>query len=176
MTSNEQLRKSAISDLEWFFWQCESDLGIQSTYSSFIQACKYSTRHQDEVDLRAFVELCTTETTGYDILQATRKNRRILKNYQQLPSNHKVILEAYYQDRQYDQAITKDFGQGIGLIPYTEAGKALSKIALQNPDSPNDLLRKQYEAKKGALKKQTKALYEQALDAYIDILAQEKSQ
>lgn len=165
--------ENCIKDLEWFFWESDSAMGVQSTYSAFIQACKYSTKHQDEVDLKAFVAMCVNETTGFDILQATRKNRRILKVYQQLSSRHKVILESYYQDRQYDQAIAKDFGQGIGLIPLTEAGKALNRIHLQSPDTSNQALRKAYQAKRNALKKQAQALYQEAVNAYIEI-AQKK--
>lgn len=160
-------REDHIKDIEWLFWESDAAMGISSTYSAFIQACKYSTRHQDEVDLQAFAELCVNETTAYDILAATRKNRRILKAYQRLSAKHKVTLEAYYEARQYDQAITSDFGQGIGLIPYTAIGKQLSKLALQNADGANPELRRQYKKSKETLKNQVEALYKAAVDSYI---------
>lgn len=161
-------REDYINEIAWLFQESDSAMGICSTYSSFIAACKYSTDHQDEVDLKAFSELCVNTTTAYDILAATRKNRRILKCYQQLSSKHKITLEAYYESRQYDMAVTNDFGPGIGLIPYTATGKQLNRLALQNADGANHDLRKAYKQHAKAIKRQAEQLYNEAVDAYIE--------
>ena len=166
-------REEHIKDLQWYFFESESACGISSTYSAFIAACKYSTSHQDEIDLKAFSEMCVNTTTAYDILAATRKNRRILNVYQGLSSKDKIVLEAYYQERKYDLAVSSDFGPGVGLIPYTAIGQKMSRIALQNYEGSNLELRRMYTKNKEALKKQVDQLWSRAIDNYIELANKE---
>lgn len=159
-------REQYIKDLEWFFWECDSAMGISSTYSAFIAACKFSTKHQDEVDLVAFTEMCQNTTTAYDVLAATRKNRRILGNYQQLSAKHKMVLEAYYDERQYESEEAKSFGKGIGLVPYTSIGETFNRLLLLEPGKN---FAQQFKAAKNQLRKEVDQLINEAVDAYVEI-------
>lgn len=157
-------REQYIKELEWFFWESDSAMGIKSTFSAFIQACKYSTKHQDEVDLQSFAEMCQNTTTAYDILEATRKNRKVLATYQQLSARHKTILEAYYDERQYDSPDAQSFGLGIGLIPFTTIGETFNRLLLLEPGKS---FAKRFKEVKNRLRKEVDQLHNEAVDAYI---------
>ena len=149
-------------DIQWLFWQSESAMGIKSNFDVFIQACKYSTNHQDEHDAKAFAEMLKSSTETIDILIATKRERRIMKNYHALNIKHQQVFEAYYEARQYPGAL-KSFGPGAGLIPFTETGKHLTRLMMVDPTSVDatnvkDILPK--------LRKEVDYLYREALNVY----------
>jgi len=160
--------EKAISELEWLFYQSDSEMGFHSTMAAFILASKYSTKHQDEVDLQSFIELSKNTTTAYDILAATGKNRNILRNYQQLSARNKVILEAYYEEKQYDSELAKEFGPGVGVIPLTKLGKKLQKNLLAFDST--DKIKKEFRSIKHGLQKEVTRLHNEAITAYVEIM------
>jgi len=160
-------KQQAIRDLEFLFCEAEASMGVKSTYSAFIYACKFSTKHQEEVDIQSFSTMSSNTTTAYDIIAAAGKNRKVLKNYQQLSSKHKIILEAYYEERQYSSPDLKGFGHGVGLIPYTSIGKEFNKLLIMYPSKT---FNKEFAQSKLKLQREVEKLYNDAVDAYAKIL------
>lgn len=158
--------KESIADLEWLFYESESALGIQSNFSSLIHALKFSTAHQKEFDRQAFNEAIQVQSRGYDLLKAIGRERNIHRIYQKLSKRTQIILEAYYADGQFDAVVSRDFGPGIGLIPYTAAGKELSRIALQDSEGANQALRNAYKKLRIVLKKQVQDMHTKAVEEY----------
>jgi hypothetical protein len=164
----KQDNKSSINhqkDLEWLFWQSESAMGIKSNFDSFIRACKYSTNHQDEVDSKAFAEMLQSSTETINIMEATKRERKIMKAYHSLSVQNQQVLEAYYESRQYATAL-KDFGPGAGLIPFTTTGRELTRLMIVDP--------KKFEANKlkdlsVKLRREVDALYQHALSCYVTL-------
>ena len=152
-------------DLQWLFYESESSFGIKSNFDTFIQACKYSMSHQSVEDTKSFVEMLESSTSTMDILDAVRKERKIMSVYSQLDSKYQQIFEAYYEQRQYSDAL-KDFGPGAGCIPFTNTGKHLTRLFLSNPTSFNV---KQYNDAKVKLRKEVDQLFTTALAVYVDI-------
>lgn len=168
--NNPKLEK-AKKELFWFFNEAEAAMGVKSNFDAFIQACKYSMSHQDEFDKTAFSEMLMSQTTQNSILVATGRERKILKAYSKLSSKQKIVLEAYYEERNFNSALAKSFGPGIGLIPFTKTGQTFSKVLLREPGEA--FVR---EFKKNVIKvqKDVSALYEDAVIAFSNALESSK--
>lgn len=165
-------REDYIKELEWFFYECEAAMGIKSTYGAFIEACKYSSKERlydtsavkDVIEMKSFAELCQNNTTAYDILAATQKNRKVLKNYQQLSAQDKEVLEAYYEERQFDSDLAKAFGPGLGLIPLTSFGQEFCKLLLRESNQNFTI---EFRKNRVKIRKEVDKLYNRAIDNYI---------
>lgn len=159
----KEKKTKAQKDLEWFFWEAESSMGLKSNYQAFIQACKYSTNHQDEFDRKLFAEIIKSQISYTSIFAATDKERSILQAYHKLSGRHKKILESYYEERQFDSKLADSFGEGIGLIPLTEMGKKMHQNILKWPSEKFAI---EFLRNKAKIKEQVTQLYNEALTAF----------
>lgn len=153
-------------DLEWLFWQSESAMNIKSNFDVFARAYIYSTNDQDEIDPKAFADMLQSNTAS-SIFDSTEKEREIIKSYCKLSSKHKIVLEAFYEEKQYSLFITEQFGPGVGLIPFTKLGKKISKSILRDP---NKSFTTEFETIKEDLQEEVKSLYNEAHSAFAKII------
>lgn len=112
--------KKAKEEVDWFFYQGEASCGVQSNFNALIRALKNSTSHQEESAEDQLVSLIDKQRDFQSIMDSTSKYRKILSKYQKLSTRSKVILESFYDEKQYDISVELFFGAGIGLIPYTD--------------------------------------------------------
>lgn len=157
---------SAEEDLAWFFWESEAAMGAHSNYGNLFEHMRYATGRNNEFNASAFAEAMSRPTEIYDLIQATGRARRILKNYQKLSTRHKVILEKYFEERQYNSEMAAGFGPGIGLVPMTMLGREMEKLTLQYP--PAKLIR-HFQSIKKPLKRQVQEIYQEAVACYVQI-------
>lgn len=160
--------KIAQEELNWFFWQGESDCGIHSNYATLFSALLYamSATEAEVVDIQSYTQMAISEASSHRTLGAISKYRKILKKYQSISASAKVILEKYYEERQFHPEM-QDFGPGINLIPHTQLGREMEKQFLQNP---SDKLIKHFKSVKKGLKKQVHQLYLSALQEYAEVI------
>lgn len=107
-------------DLDWFFYQGEADCGVKSNFNALIRALKFSTTHQEESAEDQLVSMIDKQRDFQSIIDSTSKYRKILSKYQKLSSHSKLVLEAFYYEKQYDISVELFFGAGITLIPQTK--------------------------------------------------------
>lgn len=160
----DKLIAKAKKDLDWFFNEAEAAMGVKSNFDAFIQACKYSTSHQDEVDNKAFAEMLEVQTSQNSIFASAGKYNKIFNIYFKLSPKQKVILEAYYEARQFNSDLAKSFGPGIGLIPFTKTGQTFSKMLLR---SSGEVFTREFKKNLLKLQREVETLYNDALFAFI---------
>lgn len=117
--------KKAKEDLDWFFYQGESQCGVQSNFNALIRALKNSTTHQEESAEDQLISMIDgrgpfRQRDFQSIMDSTSKYRKVLSRYQKLSSHSKLILELFYYEKQYDISVELFFGAGITLIPQTK--------------------------------------------------------
>lgn len=131
---------AAQRDLNWFFYQGESDCGVRSNFDALIRALKFSTTHQDETAEDQLIALVDKQRDFQSVMDSTKKYRRILSTYQKLSSTSKVILENFYYEKQFDTSVELFFGGGISLIPMTSTFKKLEKKVTSLDDLRNFII------------------------------------
>ena len=133
--SSETLR----TDLAWLFGACESEMGIKSSFGTFIRASQWGAARarvdgdtgdltngaQEELEGEdAFIEALDARRAAARLL-ATARNRRIMAAYHQLDVTHQRVLEAAYAARQYPPEVRQAFGELAGVAPLTATARAL---------------------------------------------------
>lgn len=119
---------AAQRDLNWFFYQGESDCGVKSNFDALIRALKFSTTHQDESAEDQLISLVDKQRDFQSVMDSTKKYRKIFSIYRQLSKSSKVILENFYYEKQFDTSVELFFGGGISLIPMTPTFKKMQNI------------------------------------------------
>lgn len=160
--------QKAKEDLEWLFTQSESEMGIKSNFSIIFYACLYATSKlkDGEFDSKAFNEAINQSQSHNNVLLATQKERKIYKRYQKLDNKSKMIIEAYYEPRKYSSELSKLFGPGIGVIPYTSIGLSFSQILLR--ESGKTFVQ-EFKNNKWQIRKEVDELYNQAVNNFANI-------
>ena len=118
-------------DLEWLFWECESQMGLKSNFNSLILASKYGSKRiriDDGEIINGVQEDLFNEDTLIDAidtrralgrLAATKKNRKVMLAFSRLNARHQRILSAFYEPKQFPPDVRRVFGELAGVVPLT---------------------------------------------------------
>ncbi|WP_437489430.1 hypothetical protein WME75_10685 [Sorangium sp. So ce1014] len=134
-------RSTHHDDLEWLFWDCESQMGFKSNFNSLILASKYGTKRtriEDGELVNGIQEDLFNEDTLIDALDTRRalgrmaaasKNRRVMVIYCALPPRAKAVLEAYYEPRRYPPEVREVFGGLAGVLHLTRTAQGIKRFS-----------------------------------------------
>jgi hypothetical protein len=167
-------RSTHHDDLEWLFWDCESEMGFRSNFNSLILASKYGTKRtriEDGELVNGVQEDLFNEDTLIDAIDTRRalgrmaaaaKNRRVMAIYCALPPRAKAVLEAYYEPRQYPPEVREVFGGLAGVLHLTRTAQGIKRFTPAWVASA--ILRKDPVVRQ--LQQEASSLYHAALAAY----------
>lgn len=159
--------KKAKEELDWFFQQGEASCGVQSNFNALIRALKNSTTHQEESaedQLISMIDRSIRQKDLQSIMDATCKYRKILAKYQKLSKTSKIILEAFYHEKQYDISVELFFGPGIGLIPYTNTFQKIKDKINSLDELKNFIIHDRRRMQK--IKKEIMEMFQVAINEY----------
>jgi hypothetical protein len=167
-------RSTHHDDLEWLFWDCESEMGYKSNFNSLILASKYGTKRtriEDGELVNGAQEDLFNEDTLIDAIDTRRaigrmaaasKNRRVMAIYCALPARAKAVLEAYYEPRQHPPEVREVFGGLAGVLHLTRTAQGIKRFTPAWVASA--ILRKDPVVRQ--LQQEAFSLYQAALAAY----------
>jgi hypothetical protein len=97
--TNDPRHTAAEDDLDWFYNMAESDFGLSSNYSLVLQAFVFrvSNVSAPSPDDKA----TDVEPARMSLRAAVARNRRIRNRLEQIPPQHRRVLEAYFEPKQF---------------------------------------------------------------------------
>lgn len=117
---------TAREDLTWLFGACESEMGVRSSFNSFILASQRGDgADQESLENEDTIIDALDDRMSASRLGAAGRNRRVMAVYQRVDVAFQRVLEAAYEARQYPPGIRATFGELAGVAPLTPTARAL---------------------------------------------------
>jgi hypothetical protein len=95
-----------VEDIEWFFCQAESELGVKSNLGSVLERVKLG------IDSGRSVQ---TDDAMIGRLQSTERYRAIYNRIVQVPTKYRKVLEVAYEERAVPVSLRLTFDRAAGV-------------------------------------------------------------
>lgn len=125
------------NEVEWLFTQCESEMGLRSNFNAMILVLKAGASrprvdkdtgelvngaHEDAFNEDALIDAIDTRAAR-SRFAATARNRRVMRAFTRLDTEHQLVFAAAYEPRQVPPQVRQAFGELAGVAALTPTAR-----------------------------------------------------